>query len=178
MGTITNRRRRDGSTGYTAQIRVTREGRVVHSESETFDRRALAEQWLRRREGELDTQRARGEPRQADDRRRDGDLVRGSRERALGPNEDHGHSPDPRQWPGRQARRPAHPPRLHRLRREPPLGRSRDRHGRQRPDLAAGICGASDSSESRTSVIAGYGLPRRRSCSSTWMDAAGCPPAI
>lgn len=62
MGTITKRRRRDGSTGYTAQIRLKRDGRLVHSESETFDREALAREWLRRREAELDQARARGEP--------------------------------------------------------------------------------------------------------------------
>jgi hypothetical protein len=62
MRTIISRRHSDGSTGYTAQIRLTREGRLVHSESEAFDRRALAEQLLRRRESELDGQRARGEP--------------------------------------------------------------------------------------------------------------------
>lgn len=62
MGTITARRRKDGSIGYTAQIRVHRDGKLVHSESETFDRRALAEEWKRRREAALDAQRARGEP--------------------------------------------------------------------------------------------------------------------
>jgi integrase len=62
MGTIVSRRRKDGSTGYTAQIRLKRDGKLVHSESETFDREALAKEWMRRRETELDTQRARGEP--------------------------------------------------------------------------------------------------------------------
>jgi integrase len=62
MGTITVRRRKDGSLGYTAQIRIKREGKLVHSESETFDRHALANQWMTRREAALDEQRARGEP--------------------------------------------------------------------------------------------------------------------
>lgn len=62
MGTIVSRRRKDGSIGYTAQIRLNREGKCVHSESETFDRRQLATEWTRRREAELDQQRARGEP--------------------------------------------------------------------------------------------------------------------
>ena len=62
MGTITARRRSDGTTGYTAQIRIKRDGKVVHSESETFDRQALAKEWMRRREAELDERRARGEP--------------------------------------------------------------------------------------------------------------------
>lgn len=62
MGTIVSRRRKDGSLGYTAQIRIKRDGKPVHSESATFDRRQLATEWLRRREAELDVQRARGEP--------------------------------------------------------------------------------------------------------------------
>jgi integrase len=62
MGTIASRRRKDGSLGYTAQIRLKRDGKVVHSESETFNRRQLAIEWMRRRETELDQQRARGEP--------------------------------------------------------------------------------------------------------------------
>ena len=53
MGTITARKRKDGTTGYTAQIRVKRDGKVIHSESETFDRKQDALQWMRRREGEL-----------------------------------------------------------------------------------------------------------------------------
>jgi integrase len=62
MGTIVSRRRKDGSLGYTAQIRIHRQGKCIHSESETFDRRQLASEWMRRREAELDQQRARGEP--------------------------------------------------------------------------------------------------------------------
>lgn len=62
MGTIVSRRRKDGSLGYTAQIRIHRQGKCIHSESETFDRRQLATEWMRRREAELDQQRARGEP--------------------------------------------------------------------------------------------------------------------
>ena len=50
MGTITPRRRTDGSTGYTAQIRLKRDGKVFHSEAETFSTRALAREWLSRRE--------------------------------------------------------------------------------------------------------------------------------
>lgn len=62
MGTIVSRRRKDGPLGYTAQIRIHRQGKCIHSESETFDRRQLATEWMRRREAELDQQRARGEP--------------------------------------------------------------------------------------------------------------------
>lgn len=61
MGTITSRKRKDGTIGYTAQIRVKR-GDHRHTESETFDRKSLAQEWMRRREAELDQQRARGEP--------------------------------------------------------------------------------------------------------------------
>ncbi|HVJ63135.1 MAG TPA: site-specific integrase [Tahibacter sp.] len=61
MGTITARRRKDGSTGYTAQIRIKRDGKIVHTESETFGKKALAVEWLRRREAVLDTRRARGD---------------------------------------------------------------------------------------------------------------------
>jgi len=62
MGTITSRSRKDGSTGYTAQIRLKRDGQLVHSESETFSTKALAKEWITRREAGLQLQRARGEP--------------------------------------------------------------------------------------------------------------------
>jgi integrase len=61
MGTITARRRSDGTTGYTAQIRLKREGKVVHTEAETFSAKALARTWMTRREAELQAQRSRGE---------------------------------------------------------------------------------------------------------------------
>lgn len=53
MGTIVPRKRADGSTGYTAQIRIKRKGQLVHSEAETFEREAAAKAWLKKREGEL-----------------------------------------------------------------------------------------------------------------------------
>ena len=53
MGTITARRRKDGTTGYTAQIRIKRAGVVIHSESETFERKPVAAIWLKKRETEL-----------------------------------------------------------------------------------------------------------------------------
>lgn len=62
MGSLLTRRRKDGSLGYTAIIRVKRDGKTVLSESATFDRRQLANEWMRRREAEIDQQRARGEP--------------------------------------------------------------------------------------------------------------------
>lgn len=62
MGTITARRRADGSTGYTAQIRLKHEGRIIHSEAETFSSHALAKEWMARREAAIEGRRARGEP--------------------------------------------------------------------------------------------------------------------
>lgn len=53
MGTIIPRKRKDGSTGYTALIRIKRKGVVVHSESETFDREQAAKIWMGKREAEL-----------------------------------------------------------------------------------------------------------------------------
>lgn len=44
------------------QIRLKRAGKVVHSESATFDSRTLAREWKTRREASLSAQRARGEP--------------------------------------------------------------------------------------------------------------------
>lgn len=53
MGTIIPRKRKDGTTGYTAQIVIKRGGKIVHRESQTFDRKQAATTWLGRREGEL-----------------------------------------------------------------------------------------------------------------------------
>lgn len=53
MPTISKRRRLDGTIGYTAQIRLKRGGKIVHSEARTFDRRAQAAAWGRQREEQL-----------------------------------------------------------------------------------------------------------------------------
>lgn len=53
MGTITQRKRKDGSSGFTAQIRIMKEGKTVYQESQTFDRKATAQAWIRKREVEL-----------------------------------------------------------------------------------------------------------------------------
>lgn len=53
MGTITERKRRDGSIGYTAQIRLKEGGVVVYTEAKTFDRTQAARAWLKKREKEL-----------------------------------------------------------------------------------------------------------------------------
>lgn len=53
MGTITARKRSDGTTGYTAQIRLKDGGKIIHTESKTFDRQQAAVIWLKKRETEL-----------------------------------------------------------------------------------------------------------------------------
>ena len=53
MGTIIARKRGDGTTGYTAQIRIKRGGVIIHTEAVTFDRKQAAAAWLDRREREL-----------------------------------------------------------------------------------------------------------------------------
>ncbi|MBB4383318.1 hypothetical protein GGD61_008017 [Bradyrhizobium sp. SBR1B] len=53
MGTIVARRRKDGTTGYTAQVLKKRGGKVVLREAQTFDRRAAADSWIKKRETEL-----------------------------------------------------------------------------------------------------------------------------
>lgn len=54
MGTIFARKRKDGTTGYTAQIIRKKDGEVIWSEGKTFDRKQAAQAWLKRRETELD----------------------------------------------------------------------------------------------------------------------------
>ena len=53
MGTITTRRRKDGTEGHTAQIRIKQDGRIIQTESQTFDRKPAAQTWLKNREAEL-----------------------------------------------------------------------------------------------------------------------------
>ena len=62
MGTITKRKRADGTQSYTAQIRLKHSGKLVHNETQTFSRLVLATDWLRRREFELESVRATGVP--------------------------------------------------------------------------------------------------------------------
>jgi integrase len=54
MATIRARKRTDGSTSYTAQIRLFRDGAQVYQESQTFARKQAAQAWVRKRETELD----------------------------------------------------------------------------------------------------------------------------
>jgi len=53
MGTITTRRRADGTLAYMARVRVKQDGLVVHKETQTFDREAAAKTWIKKRESEL-----------------------------------------------------------------------------------------------------------------------------
>ncbi|WP_315903691.1 site-specific integrase [Pseudomonas citronellolis] len=53
MATIRKRKRKDGTFGYTAQIRIMRDGQQVYQESQTFDRQQAAKAWAARREAEL-----------------------------------------------------------------------------------------------------------------------------
>jgi integrase len=52
VGTITQRTTKGGLV-YTAQIRIKRSGKVIHSESRTFERKARAQKWMTAREAEL-----------------------------------------------------------------------------------------------------------------------------
>lgn len=53
MGTIVARKRKDGSTGYTAQILRKKGGAIIWREAQTFDKRREAVSWLTHREAEL-----------------------------------------------------------------------------------------------------------------------------
>jgi integrase len=52
MGTIVPRKRKDGSTGFMAQIKIARDGEI-RRETKTFDRKQAAAAWLEKREREL-----------------------------------------------------------------------------------------------------------------------------
>ncbi|AVB14266.1 MULTISPECIES: tyrosine-type recombinase/integrase [Pseudomonas syringae group] len=53
MGTIRPRKRKDNTTAYCAQIRINRDGQSVYQETQTFDRKQVAQAWMKRREAEL-----------------------------------------------------------------------------------------------------------------------------
>jgi integrase len=53
MGSITERRRKDGSIAYMAQVALMRDGKFVHRETKSFDRRPAANAWIKKREAEL-----------------------------------------------------------------------------------------------------------------------------
>lgn len=53
MGTIVERRRKDGTQSYMVKIILKQDGRIIHRESKTFDRRPIAIAWMGKRETEL-----------------------------------------------------------------------------------------------------------------------------
>ena len=53
MGTILARKRKDGTIGYTALIRIKKGGKIIHKETETFERDQVARAWMKKRETEL-----------------------------------------------------------------------------------------------------------------------------
>lgn len=52
MADISTRKRRDGSCGYTALIRITKNGQRLHQEAKTFSSQTAAKEWAKRREVE------------------------------------------------------------------------------------------------------------------------------
>jgi integrase len=53
MGSIYTRKNQDGTTKYTAQIRIKRKQKVVYQESQTFNKKTSAQVWMKKREAEL-----------------------------------------------------------------------------------------------------------------------------
>jgi integrase len=54
MGTVTKRVIKDGTIRYRAQIRITREGLPPFAESRTFSKISLANEWIKRREADIE----------------------------------------------------------------------------------------------------------------------------
>lgn len=54
MATIRKRENADGTTAFQAIIRLKRSGKIIHQERKTFSREALAKDWAKRREVELE----------------------------------------------------------------------------------------------------------------------------
>lgn len=53
MGTIKERKRKDGSSAFMAEIVIKKKGQIVHREAQTFDRRPAAVRWIDKKEAEL-----------------------------------------------------------------------------------------------------------------------------
>lgn len=53
MGSIIERKRKDGTVAYMAQIMIMRDRKIVFRENRTFERRPAASAWLKKREAEL-----------------------------------------------------------------------------------------------------------------------------
>ncbi len=77
MATIRKRKRKDGTFGYTAQIRIMRDGQQVYQESQTFDRQQTAKAWATKREAEL------AEPGAIEKANRKGELLKDIIDRYL-----------------------------------------------------------------------------------------------
>jgi len=52
-GTITQRKRKDGSTANTVQIRTVKKGETVYQETQTLDRMQRPQAWISKREAKL-----------------------------------------------------------------------------------------------------------------------------
>lgn len=53
MGTIVIRRRANGTTAYMGKVLLKKDGKVIHRETRTFDRKAAAAAWIAKRETEV-----------------------------------------------------------------------------------------------------------------------------
>lgn len=53
MASIIERKRADGTVAYLVQITIKKDGKIVHREARTFDRRPAANEWAKKREKEL-----------------------------------------------------------------------------------------------------------------------------
>lgn len=53
IGTIRPFKREENMTADYAQIRINRDGQPVYQETQTFDRKQVAQAWMKRREAEL-----------------------------------------------------------------------------------------------------------------------------
>lgn len=53
MGSISIRKRKDGSTAYHAQVRIMQQGVTVYQETQTFDRKTAAQNWVKKIETEM-----------------------------------------------------------------------------------------------------------------------------
>lgn len=53
MGSLSVRKRKDGSTAYHAQVRIMQKGVTVYQETQTFDRKATAQAWMKKIETEM-----------------------------------------------------------------------------------------------------------------------------
>lgn len=66
MASIVSRRRKDGTVGYTARVRIRRNKRIVYEEVMTFSRLTAAREWARCREVELESPGALAKAEQGD----------------------------------------------------------------------------------------------------------------